>query len=175
MYESWHPQHRFIRNSIIARKIVSCCMLLSLFILGTCQMSLNQWSSLFWKAVSAKMMKVLLCSITAGKLRVKYVPKQVQSREQEQGKDRNSDWWGRELDHLFQSCCSVDSTAHEALCLAKNAHGPRLSYFWFWIGTVTIDLSSSTTHFVPSSSWWVILEWVVWLMYLRPGLLLKGT
>lgn len=47
VYESWHPQHRFIRNSIIARKILSCCMLLSLFVLGTCQMSLNQWSSLF--------------------------------------------------------------------------------------------------------------------------------
>lgn len=31
------------------------------------------------------MVKVLLCSITTAKLRVKYVPKQVQGREQEQG------------------------------------------------------------------------------------------
>lgn len=32
-------------------------------------------------SVSVKMVKVLLCSITAGKVRVKYVPKQVQGAE----------------------------------------------------------------------------------------------
>ena len=83
-----------MRNSVTASKIL--CMLLPLFIWGSCQMALNQWSSLSSKATSVKMDKVLLCSITAGKLKVKYVSKEVQGREQDygarsKGKDRNSD------------------------------------------------------------------------------------
>lgn len=83
VYETRHSEGSFVINSVTASNILSCCMLLPLFILGACQTSLNQWSSLSWKATSAKMGKVLLFSITAGKLRVKYVSKQVQDREQD--------------------------------------------------------------------------------------------
>lgn len=106
MYEAWHPEGSFMRNSETASKILSCCMLLLLFSLGTCQMSLNQWSSLSWKATSAKMDKVLLLSITAGKLRVKYISKPGRGRQQNYAavsKGRMETDWGRELDELFQS------------------------------------------------------------------------